>query len=111
MCQKCVNITAVCAAISTASPLPVSAHQPFACVAVFASVLLQLSVLERVVVSAGRSIDARLMAVLHSSGELSRHCQAIRRYLLMGQVSLLGRPLPSPTSQQDRSLYLGSCYL
>jgi hypothetical protein len=42
--------------------------------------------LERVVVSAGRSIDARLMAVLHSSGELSRHCQAIRRYLLMGQV-------------------------
>jgi hypothetical protein len=48
--------------------------------------LLQLPVLERVVVSAGCSIDARLMAVLHSSGELSRHCQAIRRYLLMGQV-------------------------
>jgi hypothetical protein len=39
-------------------------------------------------VSAGRSIDARLMAVLHSRGELSRHCQAIRRYLLMGQVGV-----------------------
>jgi hypothetical protein len=51
-------------------------------------VLLQLPVLERVVASAGRSIDARLMAVLHSSGELSRHCQAIRRYLLMGQVGV-----------------------
>lgn len=47
---------------------------------------MQLAVLERAVVSAGRCIDARLMAVLHSTGELERHCQAIRRYLLMGQV-------------------------
>ncbi|KAF8068410.1 GCP3 [Scenedesmus sp. PABB004] len=45
----------------------------------------QLAVLERAVVSAGRAVDARLMAVLHSSGELERHCQAIRRYLLLGQ--------------------------
>eukprot|EP00879_Flechtneria_rotunda_P027814 GHRR01029816.1.p1 GENE.GHRR01029816.1~~GHRR01029816.1.p1 ORF type:complete len:624 (+),score=227.32 GHRR01029816.1:846-2717(+) len=45
----------------------------------------QLSVLERVVVSAGRDVDARLMAVLQSTGELQRHCQSIRRYLLLGQ--------------------------
>uniref|UniRef100_A0A383WQ52 Uncharacterized protein n=1 Tax=Tetradesmus obliquus TaxID=3088 RepID=A0A383WQ52_TETOB len=63
----------------------------------------QLPVLERVVVSAGRSIDERLMAVLHSSGELSRHCQAIRRYLLLGQgdfvvalLDVLGLELNKP---------------
>lgn len=47
---------------------------------------LQLSVLERVVVSASRSVDARLMAVLRSTGEWDRHCSAVRRYLLLGQV-------------------------
>eukprot|EP00878_Enallax_costatus_P017689 GHUV01018585.1.p1 GENE.GHUV01018585.1~~GHUV01018585.1.p1 ORF type:complete len:688 (+),score=234.63 GHUV01018585.1:858-2921(+) len=45
----------------------------------------QLPVLERVVSSAGQRVDARLMAVLQSSGELDKHCQAIRRYLLLGQ--------------------------
>lgn len=45
----------------------------------------QLPVLERVVVSASRSVDARLMEVLRSTGEWDRHCSAIRRYLLLGQ--------------------------
>jgi hypothetical protein len=48
--------------------------------------LPQLPVLERVVVSASASVDARLMAVLRSTGEWDKHCQAIRRYLLLGQV-------------------------
>lgn len=48
---------------------------------------MQLPVLERVVVSASRSVDARLMAVLRSTGEWDRHCSAVRRYLLLGQVS------------------------
>jgi len=38
------------------------------------------------VVSASRSVDARLMEVLRSTGEWDRHCSAIRRYLLLGQV-------------------------
>jgi hypothetical protein len=38
-------------------------------------------------VSASRSVDARLMAVLRSTGEWDRHCSAVRRYLLLGQVS------------------------
>jgi hypothetical protein len=46
----------------------------------------QLPVLERVVVSASRSVDARLMDVLRSTGEWDRHCSAVRRYLLLGQV-------------------------
>lgn len=37
-------------------------------------------------VSASRSVDARLMDVLRSTGEWDRHCSAIRRYLLLGQV-------------------------
>lgn len=49
--------------------------------------------LERVVVSASRSVDARLMAVLRSTGEWDRHCSAVRRYLLLGQVRDGGLPL------------------
>jgi hypothetical protein len=48
-------------------------------------------VLEQVVVSASAAVDARLMAVLRSTGEWDRHCQAIRRFLLLGQVSGWGR--------------------
>ncbi len=37
-------------------------------------------------VEAAAAVDARLMQVLRGSGELERHCSALRAYVLLGQV-------------------------
>lgn len=77
-------------AASTSAPHNIRQHcEQVVTVGMSAAMLLcclQLPVLERVVVSASRSVDARLMAVLRSTGEWDRHCSAVRRYLLLGQV-------------------------
>lgn len=50
----------------------------------------QLDALEAAVGEASAVVDQRLLHLLTSRFHLSRHCDAIRRYLLLGQVSVGG---------------------
>jgi hypothetical protein len=50
----------------------------------------QVGALEAVVAAAARDVDARLMAVLWERQALGRHCDALRRYVLLGQVCARG---------------------
>lgn len=68
--------------------------------------MLQLAALERVVGSAAQQVDQRLMEVLYSKYHLERHCDAIRRYLLLGQgdfvvalMDALGTELYKPANE------------
>mgnify|MGYP001811110447 CR=1 FL=1 len=49
----------------------------------------QVEALERDVARATREVDARLMDVLRERQGLARHCDALRRYVLLGQVGAL----------------------
>ena len=68
--------------------------------------LLQLPALEALVARASAQVDARLMKVLYSRHHLDRHCDAIRRYLLLGQgdwvvalLDALGPELSKPARE------------
>ena len=45
----------------------------------------QVEALERFVVEASSQVDSRLIEVLLGRFQLCKHCDAIRRYLLLGQ--------------------------
>jgi hypothetical protein len=49
-------------------------------------VLVQPEALEGVVMQAGADIDSHVMAVLLQKFQLGAHCEALKRYLLLGQV-------------------------
>lgn len=47
---------------------------------------MQSEALEGVVMQAGADIDSHVMAVLLKKFQLGAHCEAMKRYLLLGQV-------------------------
>lgn len=56
--------------------------------------LPQVGDLEAVVAAATCEVDARLMEVLRERAGLVRHADALRRYVLLGQVRWLPRRFP-----------------
>ena len=51
--------------------------------------VLQTEALERIVTQAGAEIDRHVVETLHAKYGLTSHCDALKRYVLLGQVRKL----------------------
>ena len=66
----------------------------------------QVEELESLVLQAGTEIDRHVLDMLHVKYRFTAHCDAIKRYLLLGQVSLL-----PPAQAVEFSIDIGSSWV
>jgi gamma-tubulin complex component 3 len=59
--------------------------------------------LERFVASASAGVDQRVMELLLSKFNLAKHCDAMRRYVLLGQGDFVQALMDMVSQLQDRT--------